>query len=140
MRKTVEVVVEDTRYQIEQLTTTAGLRIYNQLAHVLGDAINRELQREGDASERVVRMLLNSLQVIPEELQLGLGATFSKSCKVALGDAWMPLDAGDLYDQHFAGRFLHWTLWLLECLKVNFADFLERAKRVAPPADPTPSP
>jgi len=139
MRQTKECVVDGVRYQIEQLTTTAGLRIYNQLAHVLGDAINRELNAGGEPAERVVRMLLTSLSVIPEELQLSLGATFAKSCHVFVEpDGLMPLDP--IYDQHFAGRFLHWTMWLLECLKVNFADFLERAKRAAPtPAEATPS-
>lgn len=151
MRKTVEVVVDDKRYQVEQLSTTEGLRIYNRLAHVLGGAINGELKAAAEqdagatdeekasrAGERVVRMLLSSLSLIPEEMQLSLGVTFSKTCKVALENgAWMPLEP--MYDDHFAGRFLHWTLWLLECLKVNFADFLERARRVAPPAEPTPS-
>ncbi len=130
MRETKECVVDGVRYHIEQLSTTQGLRIYNQLAHVLGDAINRELKAGGDPGERVVRMIVASLALIPEELQVSIGATFSKSCKTYVGEALMPLDV--IYDDHFAGRFYHWTMWLLECLKVNFADFLERAKRAAP--------
>lgn len=149
-RKKVQTVVDDTRYVIEQLNTTEGLRIYNRLAHVLGDAINRELQagpvlaadatpeeRTAKMGERVVRMIVDSLERIPEDLQLSLGATFAKSCEFYAGEALMPLEPS--YESHFAGRFLHWTMWLLECLKVNFADFLERAKRAAPTEDQTPS-
>jgi hypothetical protein len=32
--------------------------------------------------------------------------------------------AGDMFDQHFAGRYAHLTRWLMAHLKLNFADFL----------------
>jgi len=130
-RKTETVKVDETYYRIEQLSTTPGLKLYNQLAHVLGDAIREELKTGGSAEELMPRIMLRALTVIPEDMQIQLGVTFAACCQVKHGDMWLELNE-DVYEQHFAGQLSHWTMWVLACLRVNFSDFLSRAKRFTP--------
>lgn len=127
-KKTESVTVDGIEYQITQLDTTPGLRLYNKLARLLGDAIRGELAGAKDVESAMAGAMLRAISIIPEEDMLSLGRTFAGTCKVRQGELWLDLTDA-IYEQHFAGQLSHWTMWVLACLRVNFSDFLSRAKR-----------
>jgi len=142
-RRAVIVAIDGEKYELTMLGATEGLSVYNRLLKALGPVVRGIIADPGiiaaqkknpDAVEsddglglRVAGVIFQGFEAMPVEFTLELAALFAKNSKVSKEGAMLPLDAGDIFDQHFAGRYAHMTRWLIEHLKLNFSDFLARA-------------
>jgi hypothetical protein len=130
MARVAQVVqVDDTSYEITPLPTDEGLALYEELVNVAQKAFAGDAPASGGAEELVAALIFKSLSALPTGTMQRLSRVFAKTCRIgaSAGGAqlWVEM-SGEMYDDHFAGRYLHWTSWVLACLKVNFADFLSR--------------
>ena len=136
-RRAVIVAIDGEKYELTMLGATEGLSVYNRLLKALGPVVRGIIaaqKKNPDAVEsddglglRVAGVIFQGFEAMPVEFTLELAALFAKNSKVSKEGAMLPLDAGDIFDQHFAGRYAHMTRWLIEHLKLNFSDFLARA-------------
>ncbi len=142
-RKTELLVIDGTTFEITQLPATEGLLVYNKLLRVLGPVIRSALgepeltsaakSADADAPEkaitanaglRIASIILQGFEALDPAFTLELAQQFSRNTNLKLESAMVPLSAGDIFDQHFAGRYAHMTRWLVAHLKLNFSDFL----------------
>lgn len=127
-RRTVEIQILDHQYQLTQLSATKGRGVLGVLTKVLGKAAGGlgGMDVEGSALGAGLGAILESLD---EATLKNLCDAFGPESRV-LNDAgnWPALQ-GPVFDDHFAGNYGEMTLWLIECLKLNFADFLDAKKR-----------
>jgi hypothetical protein len=142
-RRSITVAIDDERYELTMLGATEGLSVYNRLLKTLGPVVRGIIADPGiiaaqkkdptavETDEglglRVAGVIFQGFEAMPVEFTLELAALFAHNSKVVKAGVMLPLDAGDIFDQHFAGRYAHMTRWLIEHLKLNFSDFLARA-------------
>jgi hypothetical protein len=150
---TKTINIDGQLYQLEMLPTTTGIPIYSRLLKSLGpvarglisDPAMRQLieqaQAEGETPEalarqteaahklgqRFVMLIVEAVETLPTEFLLELAKTFAETSKVTTkesGGLPLPLSDRNIFDQHFAGRYMHLTQWIVEHVKLNFTDFL----------------
>lgn len=130
-RKTEVLVVDDTKYQVTQLTTTEGADLYEELLRIVGPSLKDASFLAGEAPETaVLRVMLGSIGSLPRGMVNRMGKLFAKHSKVqaTMGAAETAIEFNDaFYDEHFAGRMGHLTRWIMACLRFNFSDFLPSA-------------
>lgn len=153
MIETETVEVGENTYQITQLGARQGRRMYHSLVQTVAPSLRSKLedpkeivkfakavssiQSDGDGKVPVaefaslVAVVLQAVESLPYDLFESLTTEFAKKCKVKQEGLFIDLGAGDLFDQHFAGKYSAMTQWFLACLKVNFADFLPSKVRDA---------
>ena len=132
-RKTETIQIGRDTYQITQLGAVDGLEIYHDLIRAVGPSIRSKLGSLSDLADEsdeektkanVGSLIIEIMENIPKELMRALRIEFTKTTKVKSGELMLQLSEGDLFDQHFAGRYSALTQWLIACLKHNFLDFL----------------
>lgn len=140
-------------YQLELMPTMVGIPVYSRLMKSLGPvarglmtdpalrAIIEEAQGGGETPEAIARqnaaahqlgqrfvlLIVEAVESLPTEFLLELAQTFAQYSKVTTKDTNgipLPLSDHNLFDQHFAGRYMHLTKWIVEHVKLNFTDFL----------------
>lgn len=141
-KKTERITVGSDVYDVAQLDTDAGLMLYAELLRIVGPAFGKLAEGttvQGDVEALFVRAVLMSVSSLTPEFLTRLSRQFAKQSKVRAmagsTEMWVELN-GEFYDAHFAGRFKHWTSWVMSCLALNFADFFPAAaaSASAPPA------
>jgi hypothetical protein len=120
-RSVVEVDVLGSRYELTQLGAIKGRKILAVLTRVLGKAAG------GIGSEDSGLGAL--LESIDEAALTALCDAFGESSRVLLDNGNKPQLTGVIFDDHFAGNYAGLLLWLAECLRLNFSDFLDESKR-----------
>lgn len=140
---TKTVTIGSDVYEITQLKTSDGLPIYSRLLKVLGPMVRATLADpaivggvkastegsdavSGAAGIKIANVVLQGFESLETAFLLELADTFKKVTKVQLmaGGPMVDMAAGDIFDQHFAGRYAQLTKWLLAHLHLNFTDFL----------------
>lgn len=119
---TVTVTIDDETYEIQMLDAVAGSRLYTRLLIAMGGVLETSSKLEGSPQELGLKLLGAALRSLTPELAEELRSTFAKSSAVVIGDKKPQVK--DVFMTHFRGRYLHMSKWMLECVKVNFADFL----------------
>lgn len=72
-------------------------------------------------------LLVQAIEQLPTDFLLELARTFAGVSKFASKDTGgVPIELSDksAFDQHFAGRYMQLTRWIIENIKFNFSDFL----------------
>lgn len=116
------VTIDGVEYEITTLDAIKARRIWVRLVKALGPGI--EAAAASDAPQEAgLKLLGATLERLPDDLLGEIADVFGESCTVSL-EGRKPTVAS-VARFHFAGRPLHWSKWLLECAKVNFADFLD---------------
>lgn len=139
-RKTQKLALDGEGYEITMLPATEGLEVYNRLLKVLGPMMRSALKEPGivgskkvaadgagedsTAGMKIATIVIEGFETMDVAFTLELAQLFSKNTLVMMEGSMVPLAAGDIFDQHFAGRYAHLTRWLLAHLKLNFSDFL----------------
>lgn len=139
-RSKQKLALDGEGYEIQMLPATEGLAVYNRLLKVLGPMMRSALKEPGivggkkvaadGASEdstagmKIAAIVIEGFETMDVAFTLELAALFAKNTSVMMEGAMVPMAAGDIFDQHFAGRYAHMTRWLLAHLKLNFSDFL----------------
>jgi hypothetical protein len=135
MRKTETFEIAGSKYTITQLGATQGSKLYHELIKALGPTIRSKLENykelldlegkdETASSVAVMSLFLEVYESLPLDLVSRLQFVFSETTKVQMGEIWMELSTGDIFDQHFAGKYESMMMWLFTALKFNFAGFL----------------
>lgn len=130
-RKTKTVTVGEDTYQLTQLGAVEAHDLYNDLVAALGPKLKElvpqlaELAKLEELPAVQVGLLVVELKTaIPKALMRELRSAFMRTTRVDKGGVFLDLGAGDIFDQHFAGRMGAIDQWMVECAKHNFAGFL----------------
>lgn len=124
MIKTKSVNIDGDDYVITQLGAVTGRRIWLKLLKVIAAPMRVLAGSHGGLSEETIASALASaVESLDDATVDELYTTFGPRCTVRVGER-MPELTGEVFDQHFAGRYVSMSKWLLECVLFNFADFL----------------
>lgn len=118
-----EVEIDGVHYTIRMLDATKGYPVYCKLMSKAGEALEGAGKLDASGSDLAVRLLGKVLQSLSPELVGELIKAFGPTSTVTLEDGKTPTVAS-VFAFHFAGKYGHMMSWLIECAKVNFADFL----------------
>lgn len=126
------VTIDDEIYTIQTLDAITCFGLYSKLLNAVGgslsslsdlavkDNVESDKTAQLDLALRAIGALLRGL---PPPLLEELRATFAANTSVQK-EAKSP-KLSSVFAFHFAGRMAHMSKWMLECMKVNFADFLD---------------
>jgi hypothetical protein len=117
------VEIDGTQYTINMLDATKGYPLYCKLLGKAGEVLEGVGKLDGKGEELALSMLGRAMRSLSPELVGELIKVFGTSSSVRLDDGKTP-NVGAVFAMHFAGRYGHMMSWLIECAKVNFADFL----------------
>lgn len=134
-RRTEKLSLDGSTYEITQLPATQGLEVYAKLLKVLGPMLRAALSdseiaaeaKQGEtagAGAKLATIIIRGFESLEPAFTLELAQLFARHTKVQMTAGMIELSSGDIFDQHFAGRFAHMTRWMLAHLKLNYADFL----------------
>ena len=135
MKKTETFEIGGSKYNITQLGGTEGSAFYYELVKALGPTIRGKLENYKDllalegkdetaSSVALMSLFLEVYEALPLDLVSRLQTAFAKTTEVKMGDIMIGLSTGDIFDQHFAGKYEAMMQWLFACLKFNFVGFL----------------
>jgi hypothetical protein len=125
------VSVDGVEFEIQPLGAIQGRKLFTKIVKSLGPALSEVAKLAGakdkksqDAASALGLSLLGGLlERLDPELVSELCEAFAQHCTVRYPDGTKP-KLPRVFDDYFAGRYSHLTRWLIECLRVNFADFL----------------
>ena len=118
--KTVEV--DGFTYDLTMLGALQGRKLWLTLAKILAKAASDLAEFSTLKEEAMIVAISKLVEHIDATTYEELNTVFAKNCRVHI-EAKEPL-LSDVYDLHFAGRYLAATQWLAECVMFNFASFL----------------
>lgn len=116
---TKTVQIDEFTYTITTLDAVSARRIWVRLFKAIGAGAESAASDEAG----VMRFLSRVVQALPEDLVEEMADTYARSCTVHYPKG--ELKVAQVFGMHFAGRPAHYGRWLVECSKVNFADFLD---------------
>lgn len=120
----VQVVLDGETYTIRTLDAYVASALYCKFLNTLGGALASLGAVEGKGTGELGVIAAGALLAkLSPELFREVRDTFAASCSVQKGDKNPELK--NIFAIHFAGKMAHMSKWMLECMKVNFADFLE---------------
>jgi hypothetical protein len=123
MIKTKTITIDGDDYVITQLGAITGRRIWLKLAKIIAAPMRVLGSAKGISEESMAAALAAAVTEMDEATIEELYAAYGPRCTVRVGERSPELQ-GEVFDQHFAGRYLTMSKWLLECTLFNFADFL----------------
>jgi tail assembly chaperone len=123
-----EKVIDGETYEIRMLDGVVGFRLYTRLLQCAGAALKElgKIDTKGDHTELAARAVCALLAGLPPELYEEARALFAESTTLHKSDGKKPA-LKHHFGNHFAGRYAHLSKWMIECFKVNFADFLDES-------------
>jgi hypothetical protein len=118
------VQIDGVTFEIQPLGAIQGRRLFTKLVAQLGPALSNVAAKSGDKQEALGLSLLGGLlERLDPAIVDELAGAFSACSTVELAPGQrQKLDR--VFDDYFATKYSHLTRWLLECLRINFADFL----------------
>lgn len=121
-----EKVIDGETYEIRMLDGVVLHRLYTRLLACAGAAMQSfgKIESTGDHTELAARAIGVLLASLPQDLHEDARSLFADNTTVFKADGKKPR-LKNIFGIHFAGRPVHMTKWLIECFKVNFADFLD---------------
>lgn len=124
-------VVDGHEYEIKKLPTSDGwplwLALIKTIAPIAEDAAKLSgLDDAGEdgAIEAIVSVLAKAVTHLDEAMIGKLITAFGKTCRVKVDEQKSPFLTGVVFDEHFMGRYVQLSQWVVECVVFNFADFL----------------
>jgi hypothetical protein len=120
MRETRTEVIGRYRYAITQLGATQGRKVYRRLLSLVGSAAEG---LGGSGEGAALRALGKLVQGLSDEDLDFFCDTFSPMTAVSGGEFKGSPQLDQIFEEHFAGRMVDLTKWLLACFRVNFPDF-----------------
>lgn len=121
---TVTKEILGVTYEITMLDGIECSDLYFKIIGAAGEAMTKIGAIKVDKiSELPLQAIGAVMSALPPELLRECRTTFAKSTRVVLGEKSPKLS--EVFGPHFAGKPAAITMWLYECAKVNFADFLD---------------
>lgn len=137
MKQTKTITIGPDTYEITQLGARLALDLWLDVAKALAPVLkgaDPQAVAQLAATNPVagLEIILELVESLPKDLVNDLRSEFAKSTKIKAPfdfsggkESPMVTMTDELFDGHFAGRMKAMGLWFAECLKVNFADFLD---------------
>lgn len=151
-RRVVDAEIDGEQYKITQLGAIEGRKLLVRLLKTLAPLIGQLKIDTSKAKSGVVASLMDSqvetfvfpaianfLSEIDDQLFEELCNKFAANCEVRQmgdgGERWPQLNAanGQVFDDHFSGRYGLMLRWFIKCLAVNGGDFLPGLARMSLP-------
>ena len=135
MRKTEAKTIGGYTYQVTQLGAKQGVSVAARLARILSPVIGGV---EGKPSGAALGSGLKAaLAGLDEKDLIALSDAFAALTEVTGGEfeSRTPKLA-PMFDEHFAGHYGDLVNWLLFCVEVNFASFLDEVGIALPESLP----
>jgi hypothetical protein len=120
---TKRVAIDGHDYEITQLGALRGRKLWLKLLHVIAEPLKTLGSLETLNEQAFATVIAAALEGLDEATVEEFCDTYGASCTVRVGERW-PTLTGEVFDQHFARRYVSMSKWLLECTTFNFADFL----------------
>lgn len=118
-----QVTIDNETYTIVTLDGVTCSNLFFKLLAAAGAAFSKLQALSGDKDDLAIRALGALLAGLSPELSAEVRTVFAGSCTVTKEGKELSLKV--VFPVHFAGRMAHMGKWILECAKVNFADFLD---------------
>jgi hypothetical protein len=85
---------------------------------------------------KIASIVIRGIETLETSLLEELADKFARcsKCQLDKNGPMVEMHAGDIFDNHFAGRYMQLTQWLLAHLRLNFADFLGASRRSGSPS------
>jgi hypothetical protein len=139
--------IGDCTYKVTLLSAGEGLPVNALLLRVLGPAVATLAGELPDARSladmpwaALAKAFNSAIYNLDAKDLRTLVDAFAPKTWVKLPDGKEPL-LSDVFDLHFAGKYVRMYRWLAFCLECNFADFLDTLPaNVLRPKAPEPSP
>lgn len=124
--QTKQFTIDGDTYEITQLGAKQGRKIWLKLVQVAAAPL-KELSTPGTTlSEATLLAALGAaVESLDEQTAEQLYEAFGETCTLQLANGNAPKLTGVIFDQHFAGRYVPMSKWLWECVRFNFASFLD---------------
>ncbi len=116
-----EVEIDGIKFTIPTLDAKAGRKLVVKLMAALAPALEGAADKDKEALG--LALLGGALKSLSPELLDEFCDAFGKQSNVEVEPGKWPL-VSEVFGTVFAGRYALMFLWLFECCKVNFADFL----------------
>lgn len=127
------VTIDGETYTIQLLDAVVGSELYFKLLNAVGGSlaslgdldVKGDIDEEGVKTDLALRAIGALMKGLSKDLLVECRETFAAHCSVRK-EALEP-KLKHVFGNHFAGRYAHMSKWLFECVKVNFADFLDES-------------
>jgi hypothetical protein len=134
-RKYEIVQIDGVEFEVQPLGAIQGRRLFTKIVRSLGPALTEvaklaDPKAKKDAAALGLSVLGGLLERLDPALVDELCEAFAAHCTVRYPDGAKP-KLPRVFDDYFAGRYNHLTRWLIECLRLNFADFLSDGSLLA---------
>lgn len=142
------VHIDGHDYEMTQLGALRGRKLWLKLLHVIAEPLKTLGAMEKLDEQALAKVVASAIEGLDEATVEEFCDVYGASCTVRIGERW-PTLSGEVFDQHFARRYVSMSKWLLECTTYNFADFLggsslgslvEKLQSGATTTKPAPSP
>ncbi len=119
--------IDGDEYEITSLGAKKGRKIWLKLVHALAPAM-REMAAGGSKLTETTALsaLAAAIENLDDDVTESLYEAFGETCTVRIKETGnTPNLTGAIFDMHFAQRYLSMSKWLWECIRFNFASFLD---------------
>ena len=117
-------------YAVQQLGSRAGGRLLIRFSKKLGQGIK--------SGATTIDRIAGAVESLEESDYDYLVDLLAPQTYVSGGGLAKPVKLVDVFDVHFAGRYLEMGQWLTFCLEVNYGDFLAVLLRPAGESEGSP--
>lgn len=118
----VKVTLAGKRFEIRALAGGDAYPVWVRLLKMVGPGIEAATGKDFDAITMAI--IGRTLQSLPVSEMQFLRDTFVGTTAIEFGPEKM-VELSECFDFAFAGKPKLCFLWLFECIKLNFADFLD---------------
>jgi len=123
MREPQRFEVDGVTYELTPFGARQGRRVFARLTQTIGPALAAATKDTQDLEAAIGTLT----KAVDPDLVDELCDACAPHCRVQIG-AKMPELTPEVFDEHFAQRYVAMLQWLLACLRINFSDFLDGAK------------
>jgi len=120
MRKTKTEAIGGYRYTVTQLGFSDGKKVYRRILNLVGGAAEG-FEGDGGGAMKAIGKIVQGLSDADLDF---LCTTYAPMTTVSGGEFKGSPNLDSIIEEHFAGRMVDMTKWLMLCIKNDFSDFL----------------
>jgi hypothetical protein len=121
---TKRVTLDGVTFELTTLPGTKAYALWLRILKALGPGLDAVSEKDGEAA--VLKALAGALRSLSLEDAEAIRESFAAYSKVETAPGQMP-SVASVFDFQFAGKPKLVGKWLFECIKLNFADFLDES-------------
>lgn len=126
-RQVKTFTIDGSSYTISQLGALKGRKIWLKLVQLMAAPMREMAKADHFDEQSIMGALAAGVENLDEATLEELYEAFGEACTIAVSATNNPALTGVVFDNHFAGNYQAMSVWLFECVKFNFAGFLDGA-------------